>query len=215
MFGDCSRSVDSWADRAGIGRASRNYNMQAIRRNRLPRKFDGLLRAHTAQRDGFTLIEVCVAIVICVLFGAAAFTTNQRLLLALKSQKETTAATMVMQQRMEKLRATAFSNIATPSYLQSTIIANPTGSEGPLGNLTETFTVAAYDPATGNTAAGSTAAIVQRNSANPTGTIVQAGTNLTSTNLLRVDVVLNWASADARSRTRQLSSIFGLGNIAP
>jgi hypothetical protein len=38
---------------------------------------------------------------------------NSRPLLALKTQKESTAATMVLQQRMESLRACSFSQIAT------------------------------------------------------------------------------------------------------
>lgn len=171
---------------------------------------------HNPARAGFTLVEVVIAVVVCVLFGAAAFTTNQRLLVALKSQKETTAATMALQQRMENFRCTPFSSIATPTYVQSNIIANPTGSEAALGNLTETVTISAYDPVTGNApATGTTSAVIQRNSANPTGTVVNAGSNLTSTNLLRVDVVYNWVSANVRSRTRQLSSVFGIGNMAP
>jgi len=160
--------------------------------------------------SGFTLAEVLIAIAVSVIFAGAAFTTNERLLVALKSQKETTAATMVLQQRMETFRATAFSNIATASYVQGSIVANATGSEAPLGNLTETVTISSYAPAD-----GSTPTVVQRNSANPTGTIVSTNANLANSTLVRVDVLLSWTSANSRSRSRQLSSIFGIGNIAP
>ena len=44
-----------------------------------------------------------VAIAVCVIFGGAAFATNQRLLLALKAQRETTAATMMLQERHGKV----------------------------------------------------------------------------------------------------------------
>jgi type II secretory pathway pseudopilin PulG len=172
-------------------------------------------------RCAFSLVEVCVAIVVCVVFGAGAFVTNQRLLIALKAQKETTAATMVMQQRMETLRASGFSNIASASYLKDSIIASPAGSEAPLGNLTETITVSAFDRATGGTLADFTSAVVRRSSAAPNGTIISAGNlpngraGAEAATLLRVDVLLNWKSADSRPRTRELSSIFTIGNIAP
>jgi prepilin-type N-terminal cleavage/methylation domain-containing protein len=166
---------------------------------------------HRAAQNAFTLVEVLVAIVVVVLFGAAAFATNQRLLLALKGQKETTAATMVMQQRMESYRAASFSNLATASYVQASIVATPTGSEGPLGALTEQVTVGVYPDD------GSTDTVIQRNSTYPTGNIVSAISLplSSSVKLLRIDELLSWTSADGRARSRQLSTIVGIGNTAP
>jgi type II secretory pathway pseudopilin PulG len=164
--------------------------------------------------SAFTLAEVLIAIAVCVMFGAAAFATNQRLLVALKSQKETTAATMVLQQRMETFRSTAFSNIGTASYVQANIVANPTGSEAPLGNLTETVTVSEY---LGDPAVGSGTNTIVRNSSNPSGNITSTNSSLATMKwgLLRVDILLSWTSANGRKRARQLSSLFGIGNIAP
>src|SRR6266481_9332995 len=85
-----------------------------------------ILDKNKFKREAFTLAEVCVALFICVLFGAAAFATNSRLVLSLKNQKESTAATMVTQWRMEMFRATAFSSIATagttPDYVETNIL---------------------------------------------------------------------------------------------
>jgi type II secretory pathway pseudopilin PulG len=161
--------------------------------------------------SAFTLAEVLIAITVCVMFGAAAFATNERLLIALKSQKETTAATMVLQQRMETFRSTAFSNIGTASYVQANIVANPTGSEAPLGNLTETVTVGVYPPD------GSATNTIVRDSSHPAGNITSTNSTLASktSGLLRVDILLSWTSANGRTRSRQLSSLFGIGNIAP
>ena len=158
-----------------------------------------------------TLAEVAVGIAVCAFFCSAVFATNSRLLIALKTQKETTAATMVLQQRMETFRSTSFSNIGTADYVQSNIVATPTGSEAPLGNLTETVTVGVYP------ADGSTTNIIVRNSANPSGTVTSSNSNLSTmtSGLLRVDILLSWTGANGRARTRQLSSIFGIGNIAP
>ncbi|HXA10222.1 MAG TPA: prepilin-type N-terminal cleavage/methylation domain-containing protein, partial [Chthoniobacterales bacterium] len=82
-------------------------------------------RLAESKETGFTLVEVLVALVICVFFGAAAFMTNSQLLAGLKSQRETAAATMLLQRRMEDLRANAWSDIATASFLQASIISNP------------------------------------------------------------------------------------------
>jgi prepilin-type N-terminal cleavage/methylation domain-containing protein len=194
---------------------------------------------------GFTLVEVLVALVICVVFGAAAFATNSQLLLKLKSQKETTAATMLLQRRMEQLRASAWSDLATASYLKDTILADPApanlttqqqidaylatlkNAEAPLGDLTERITVSVYPPDGGSTGAA------ERSSAFPAGQIISniSGDSaetptsvysyLTSApknaTLVRVDILLTWngAAHQGARRGRQLSSVFGIGNIAP
>jgi prepilin-type N-terminal cleavage/methylation domain-containing protein len=196
--------------------------------------------------EAFTLVEVLVALVIVVLFAAAAFATNSQLLIKLKAQKETTAATMLLQRRMEQLRASAWSDVATASYLKDTIISDPAPSnpnltqqqidaylagiksaEAPLSDLTEKITVSVYPPDAGSTG------VAERNSSYPTGHILSylsgnsAETSTTvysylttppkSATLLRVDILLTWDGAGARTlrRGRQLSSIFGIGNIAP
>jgi prepilin-type N-terminal cleavage/methylation domain-containing protein len=202
----------------------------------------GLARS---KRTGFTLVEVMVALVIVVLFAAAAFATNSQLLIKLKAQKETTAATMLLQRRMEQLRASAWSDVATASYLKDTIIADPApgnlitqqqidayiaalkNAEAPLSDLSEKITVSVYPPDGGSTG------VAERNSSYPTGHIVSyisgnsAETSTTvysylttppkSATLVRVDILLTWDGAGARTlrRGRQLSSVFGIGNIAP
>jgi prepilin-type N-terminal cleavage/methylation domain-containing protein len=153
--------------------------------------------------DAFTLVEVLVALVVCVLFGAAAFATNERLLIALKNQKESTAATTVLQERKESLRGISFASIASATSLRSNIFTTPTTSEGPLGSLSETVAVDAYPTPTGSPIQ------LLRNSQNPTCQIVSNGSaSLSNQNLLRVDVVLTWTSVSGRSRTRQWSEIF-------
>jgi type II secretory pathway pseudopilin PulG len=158
---------------------------------------------------GFTFPELCVAIVVTALFGAAVFATNSRLLIALKTQKESTAATMVLQQRMESLRACSFTQVATDGYLKTNIFSIPTGSEGPLGNLSEQVAVGVY----GDTTVAPI--MLLRNAQNGTGTELSSNANLTNYNLLQVDLLLQWTGADGRTRTRQLSAIFGKGNIGP
>lgn len=162
------------------------------------------------RRDGFSLPELCIAIAVAAVFGLAVFATNSRLLIALKTQKESAAATMVLQQRMEALRACSFTQIATKDYLETSIFNSPTGSEGPLGSLNEQIAVGVY----GNSAV--TPIVLLRNSQhqNPPQEL-SINDTLANYNLLQVDLLLQWAGANGHVRTRQLSAIFGKGNIGP
>jgi hypothetical protein len=162
----------------------------------------------THSQKAFTFVDICMSVVVSVIFAVGAYATNQRLLVALKGQKETAAATMMLQQRKECLRSTAFLNIANQSYtnyLHDHIFSSPTGSEAPLGSLSEKVTVDAYPTATGSPL------VLLRDPAHPNCQIV-SNNDLSSQNLLRVDILLNWTSANGRTRTRQFSEVFGHGN---
>lgn len=162
--------------------------------------------------SGFTLAEVLVTVAICLFFGMAAFATNQRLLYTLRSQKETTAAIMVLQQRRESLRGMAFTDIATADTLKN-VIKVPTGSEAPLSNLSETVTVS-VDPTDAAYASPSpTPTVFLRDKNNTTPSKISQNNNLPNYDLLRVDILLTWTGSNGRLRSRQSSELFGHGNV--
>jgi len=170
--------------------------------------------------QAFTLAEVLVAIAVAVMFGVVAFATNERLLIALKSQKETTAASMMLQERMEKFRGFSYSNIADKNYVNTNIVQVKTTSEATLGNLSETVTVSGYMNTGGGIrnypTDGTHANAWIRNSTYPGGNQLDTNTSLATDNdLLKVDILLTWTSANGRTRTRDLASVFGKGNIGP
>ncbi len=193
-----------------MGRATHAQNVTPRQFNffkkRAPAGF-AVMRSRTS--GGFTFSELCVTIVVAVLFGAGAFATNSRLLYALKTQKESTAATMVLQQRMESLRACSFTQVATKDYLKNNIFNAATGSEGPLYNLNEQVSVGVYGDTTVNPI------MLLRNAQHQTSPQELSNNDtLTNYNLLQVDLLLQWTSENGRLRTRQLSAVFGKGNIA-
>jgi len=180
---------------------------------------------------GSTLVEVLIAIAVAVNFGVAVFATNSRLLIALKTQRETTAASMMLQERMEALRSLSYTGLASTSASPSAspspspptytadIVADTTISEGQLGggingSLTETITVSGYMDTTGNSPP-TTAAQNQwmRNAGNPNGNLVSSTANISSNyDLIQVDIQLSWASANGRTRKREMTAVFGKGN---
>jgi prepilin-type N-terminal cleavage/methylation domain-containing protein len=162
--------------------------------------------------SGFTLAEVLVTVAICLFFGMAAFATNQRLLYTLRSQKETTAAIMVLQQRRESLRGMAFTDIATADTLKN-VIKVPTGSEAPLSNLSETVTVSVDPTDAAYTSPSPTPTVFLRDKNNATPSKISQNNNLPNYDLLRVDILLTWTGSNGRLRSRQSSEIFGHGNV--
>jgi Tfp pilus assembly protein PilE len=178
--------------------------------------------------EGFTLAEALIALAVCVLFGVAVFATNQRLLLALKAQRETTAASMMLQERMEAFRGIYFANLAATTASGTTspitmtagdIVGTVTTSETQLGSsLTETVKVSGYWTSTGGQgypSDGSIANTWTRSGGSTTATLsVPSNSTLASNyDLIQVDITLTWTSANGRQRTRELSSVFGKGNI--
>ena len=193
----------------------------------------------------FTIAEVVVAALVCVIFAVAAYATNQRLLLALKAQRESTAASMMLQERMEKFRARAYGEVTDKDFVKNNILTfNPsaspsptpafppahgasqakysTWSEGPLNNLVETVTVSGYQQAV---APNPTPSVTPSDNYNQWTRSTSNGGNPQEQNhddnlanqfdLVKVDISLTWTSANGRSRTRDLSALFGKGNIGP
>jgi Tfp pilus assembly protein PilE len=187
-----------------------------------------LYPVRTRNTEGFTLVEAMIALAVCVLFGVAVFATNQRLLLALKAQRETTAASMMLQERMEAFRGIYFANLAATTASGTTspitmtagdIVGTVTTSETQLGSsLTETVKVSGYWTSTGSQgypSDGSIANTWTRSGGSTTATLgVPSNSTLASNyDLIQVDITLTWTSANGRQRTRELSSVFGKGNI--
>ena len=202
--------------------------------------------AQKRNSSGFTLAEVLIAIVVCVIFAIAAYATNERLLLSLKAQRETTAASMMLQERMEKFRARAYSEISNKDFVKNNILTfnpspspsptpafppnhgtsqsqNATWSEGPLNNVKETVTVSGYQVAVSpNPTPSATPSdnynqwLRDTSSGNGQPQEQNHDDNLSNQfDLVKVDISITWTSANGRSRTRDLSAIFGKGNIGP
>jgi Tfp pilus assembly protein PilE len=172
-----------------------------------------LITSKRLNRSGFTFAEVVVAIGICVIFGVAAFSTNQRLLLAIKSQREATAATMMLQERMEKFRGFSYSNLADPTYVGTNLLGVTTTSEAVLPTMTETITVSGYMDTTGAVPNNPSQNQWTRTATTTTSPTTPVSTLATSYDLIKVKINISWTSADGRPRTREIASIVGKGNI--
>jgi len=184
------------------------------------------------KHGGFTLAEVLIAIVVAVIFGASVFATNARLMIALKTQRETTAASMMLQERMEALRSLSYTGLSSttsspsaspspsPPTYTADVVADSTVSEAQLGggingSLTETITVSGYMDTAGNVPPTTSARNQWIRSSSATTGSLQSGSSSTlasNYDLLQVDIQISWTSANGRTRKREMTAVFGKGN---
>jgi hypothetical protein len=104
--------------------------------------------------SGATILEAVFAGAIMALFMGGLFELNARNVQLLKSGKESFAATIVLEERLEQLRSGKWADITSADYLQ-TILAQPASSSAQLPKLSEQISITEY-PASVPAAAANT-----------------------------------------------------------
>jgi hypothetical protein len=141
------------------------------------------------------------------LFMGGLFQMNALNLRTMRSGRETVAASLVLQERLDQVRNTTWANVSDAAYLKSILDAGASSSTG-LPQLTEQITISAYPVAT----PVPTAAVVTR--AGGSATIVSSNADLAKKRMVRADVSITWkSSAGSKTRTRALSTIIAEGGI--
>jgi len=151
---------------------------------------------------GATILEAVFAGAIMALFMGGLFQMNARNLQLLKSGKESFAATIVLEERLEQLRSGKWIDITSPAFLQ-TIFANPPSSAHQLSGVSEQISLSEY-PAAAPASAPNT---VTRSSAGGV-TVTSSNEALTTKALVRADLRVTWSGTPGgRTRVRELSTI--------
>jgi hypothetical protein len=125
-----------------------------------------------------------------------------------RAGKETVAASLVLQERLDHLRNTKWIKVSDATYLQS-ILNTASASSTALPQLTEQMTVSAYPPSS----PAPTSAVVTR-AANGATAILSSNPALAKLPMVRADVTISWQSTPrSKIRTRTLSTIIAEGGI--
>ena len=162
----------------------------------------------TRRRDGFTLAEIIITACIALAGIGAAMTLNTAHLRLVKSSRQSNAATLALQERVEQMRLGDWRKITDAAYLKDVLLANSTKSAAPLDGMVERVTVSAYpDPSVAGR-------MVVERGANGQCSVVEAGEGLTTQRLAQVELQVIWSGTDKRPRMRATTTVISNGGIS-
>ena len=166
-------------------------------------------RIRAPLRGGGAIIETIVAMAVAAIFLSGIHLTNSQAMLSVRASLESIAATRDLTSRAEQVRASTWTQVNTPSFLQNSVLSVAPDSGGDLGGLIETIDITAY-----LAPVGTVAPIKVRRAANGLVGVISAGDG-TMQNQTSVRIVLtsDWTGKGGRARTRQTTLIVGQGGI--
>lgn len=161
-----------------------------------------------ASQAGFTLAESLVALGVAMVGMAGVMLLNSAHLRFVKSARQSNAATLALQERVEQMRLANWRKMTSSAYLKDTLLAATPKSVAPLDQLSERITITAYpDPTVCQKL------VVERlPNANPV--ILVSGDGLATQRLAKVELEVNWSGSDKRSRTRATNTIISNGGVS-
>ncbi|MHA3774737.1 prepilin-type N-terminal cleavage/methylation domain-containing protein [Verrucomicrobiota bacterium sgz303538] len=167
-------------------------------------------KPHRSSSAGFSFVEALIAISIIAISLGALMTLNGQQLRVVKIARDTNAATLYQQERVEQLRQMRWPDLTSSDFVANTYMRNRPRSKAALDQISETVTIAAYPVAT----QGSKALRVDQ-STDGTATVdsTQNGFALANERLVRVDLLLKWKGADGRQRERSTATLISDSGI--
>ncbi len=159
-----------------------------------------------ASARGFTFIDVMGAALIVALFLSGTFYGNSRALNMLRASKETIIASKILQQRMEQVRASNWTEVTDAISMQATYATAADASVG-LNGVIETLTISIFPSVSG------TNIKISRSTAG-LATVVTDNPNLVDGNAVRVDARVTWTGTPGGiTRVREMSTIVANGGL--
>ena len=159
-------------------------------------------------RAAFTLAETLVGASVAAIGIAAVGLLNSAHLRYVQSARQSNAATLALQERVEQMRLADWRKITDPAYLRDTLYAVAPRSSAPLARFTEEVNVVAFPDET-----AAQKLIVQR-LVNGNRVAVLSGTGLATQRLAKVDLKIKWIGSDGRSRLRATTTLISNGGIS-
>ena len=163
---------------------------------------------HRRRCSGAVIVEALAAAMVIGLFMGGLFEMNALNVRTMRSGKETVAASLVLQERLDQIRNSSWAKVSDATSLQS-VLGTAALSSTVLPGFTEQITVSAYPAAS----PAPVPAVVTR-AANGATAIVSSNGALAKLPAVRADVTITWRSSPkATIRTRTLCTIIAEGGI--
>ena len=158
-------------------------------------------------RSGFTLLEAMVAAGLSAIFLSSLFALNLGSMEAIRSAKESTAASQALQQRMESMRIANWHEVTDAAWLRDNLLNVDVAGGEQLKNFVETLTLVPY----GSTNVGNT----QLTRTRGTVTVVNQNSNLLAEDAVKVIWTASYTGApNDHAATRQIVAILAKGGVA-
>ena len=170
--------------------------------------------AKATRAKGFTLVDVCGAVLVIGLALAGVFVANTQAVSITKSAKQAAVASKCLQQRIEQIRNFNWTEITDSTSMQD-LYGTPPLPSIELPGFSEQVTISAYVPPIPPASPAAPVApflqITRTNSG--TVTLVSDSATLVDQPEVRVDVQITWPGPGGRTRMRETSVVIANGGI--
>ena len=163
------------------------------------------IRTHISTQ-GTTLTEATVAAFVAILILGALFTINLSSMKSIRTAREATSASQILQQRVEAMRIANWQQVTNADWVKNNLLnSNANGSEG-LNSMSETLTLSPYGTN------GGTMQLVRSGGATQ---IVSQNADLLKEMAMKVvwTVAYN-GGMNGRTTTRQAVAVLAKGGVA-
>jgi hypothetical protein len=165
------------------------------------------MRIRARSREaGFSIAEAVIAATISMISLGAVMVLNAQQLKLIRSTRESNVASVVLQNRIEQLRGTAWDNMTSPTWLSAKVLSKPQENVGVLGNLQETLIISPWP------ANASLGRIVMERTNSSVATL-EASASINTQTQARVDYLVKWSGSDNRPRERSYATVISNGGI--
>jgi len=165
------------------------------------------MKTNSSQR-GFSIPEAIFAIGIGAMAVAGGMVVNQEQLRMVKSTRQTSGASHLLEERVEQLRIASWRQITDVAYLKDKYFAAVPKSGKPLGSPVEHITITAFPDATACTP------LELERMEDGTIRITTSGTGLSDQKLAKVSVGVTWTGNGGRTRVRELATVISNAGIS-
>ena len=149
-----------------------------------------------------------MAMSIVAIFLSGIHLANSQVLSNVRASVESIAATRSLSSRAEQLRASTWTQVLDPNFLQSSILNVAPNTGGDLGNPVETIQVTAY-----LAPAGTVNPIRVQRKNRSVAVLSNGDSALVNQPSVRIDVTVSWTGKGNRARSRQISLFAAKGGI--
>jgi hypothetical protein len=160
-----------------------------------------------SSESGTSLIEATIAACTSAMFLGSLFTMNMTGMKAIRTAREASSASQVLQQRVEAMRIANWHQITNATWIRTNLMStSASGSDG-LKTMSETLLIVPY----GSTATGTMKLVRSGGSTS----IVTQSADLLKENALKVIWTVDYSGGvNGKAITRQTTAILAKGGVA-